>query len=285
MFKCKNCEEIKELSEFYLDKRSKNNIPRQPCKVCSKIEGKLRREKYKQELKDIPLTKVCTICNKEKPRSEFHARIDSPNGLRNSCISCYNAESRVYYRENSEHVIERTSNYRESNKLLYNWLKRERYRSNPELYKEKDRLYREANKDRLLQWSREYYSRPEVKERMKISRLKYLSNPINKQKQLEAGKRWRDKNKHKVCQYSANRRARLKQATPKWVDMEIVQSFYAEAQYFGESVDHIIPLTHPLVCGLHCEDNLQLLPLIDNIAKNNKFEVCEHELPTIKEEL
>lgn len=34
-------------------------------------------------------------------------------------------------------------------------------------------------------------------------------------------------------------------------------------------VDHIVPLTSRLVCGLHCESNLQILPHIDNARKKN----------------
>lgn len=36
-------------------------------------------------------------------------------------------------------------------------------------------------------------------------------------------------------------------------------------------VDHIYPLNSNLVCGLHVEDNLQLLFASDNIAKRNKL--------------
>lgn len=37
------------------------------------------------------------------------------------------------------------------------------------------------------------------------------------------------------------------------------------------SVDHIVPLIHPLVCGLHCLANIQIIPLAENIAKSNNW--------------
>lgn len=39
----------------------------------------------------------------------------------------------------------------------------------------------------------------------------------------------------------------------------------------GHHVDHEIPLSHPLVCGLHCLANLQYLTAEENLAKGNSF--------------
>lgn len=57
---------------------------------------------------------------------------------------------------------------------------------------------------------------------------------------------------------------------PPWVDREAVNALYAEAAKVGLSVDHIVPLRSKVVCGLHVPANLRLLPLAENIAKNNR---------------
>lgn len=75
---------------------------------------------------------------------------------------------------------------------------------------------------------------------------------------------------------SAKRRATKKQAVPGWMDKEKVDAIYAKAQRFMEMtgepfhVDHIVPLTSDIVCGLHWEGNLQILPGAENLSKHNR---------------
>jgi hypothetical protein len=66
-------------------------------------------------------------------------------------------------------------------------------------------------------------------------------------------------------------------ATPPWADFKAIRVVYAQAAYMtlktGElhTVDHVIPLQHPRVCGLHVPENMQVLHHIDNGAKSNYF--------------
>ena len=74
----------------------------------------------------------------------------------------------------------------------------------------------------------------------------------------------------------AKRRASKRNAAPAWANKEAIEAIYAKAKQFSEltgeafHVDHIVPLISDLVCGLHCEGNLQILPGFDNLSKGNK---------------
>jgi 5-methylcytosine-specific restriction endonuclease McrA len=47
---------------------------------------------------------------------------------------------------------------------------------------------------------------------------------------------------------------------------------YLIAHQKSVTIDHIIPLKHPLVCGLHTPINLQFLTKEENSRKHNKFD-------------
>lgn len=104
-------------------------------------------------------------------------------------------------------------------------------------------------------------------------------------KDRERGQRWRDLNiEHARMQEKAKRtrnkalyRAAVRryqaaklQRTPFWSEVDLIKDVYRKAEEFGFEVDHVVPLQHLLVSGLHVWNNLQLLDRKVNCAKSNK---------------
>ena len=107
---------------------------------------------------------------------------------------------------------------------------------------------------------------------------------INKEKIITYKKQWRKENLHKLAEYAAKHRSVVLNASVNWADKNYIKDLYAnckEAEQLFASVgvdvkwhvDHIVPLKHPKVCGLHVEHNLQILTAEENLRKSNKFEV------------
>jgi hypothetical protein len=124
--------------------------------------------------------------------------------------------------------------YRKSNRASKNALQVVYYKANKERYRVLNKKWRESNKDRIKEYC--------------------------------------EKNRHIFAAYAAKRRAIKLQATPNWANLITIKQIY-ETCPDGYHVDHIVPLQNPLVCGLHCEFNLQHLPALENLTKSNKFEI------------
>jgi hypothetical protein len=69
---------------------------------------------------------------------------------------------------------------------------------------------------------------------------------------------------------NAERRARKLRATPLWANLEKIKEIYMSCPK-GHHVDHVIPLVHSHVCGLHVESNLQVILAEENLRKSNSF--------------
>lgn len=52
---------------------------------------------------------------------------------------------------------------------------------------------------------------------------------------------------------------------------EAVAEFYGSCPE-GMTVDHMVPLNNPIVCGLHVPWNFQYMSFPDNSSKGNKFD-------------
>lgn len=91
---------------------------------------------------------------------------------------------------------------------------------------------------------------------------------------------YRQANKGKINALVTKRKARVKLRTPIWADIGKIKAYYEVCAFFNEvngytkyHVDHVIPLQGTAVSGLHVQNNLQVIPWLDNIRKKNKFEV------------
>lgn len=89
-------------------------------------------------------------------------------------------------------------------------------------------------------------------------------------------KAWRLKNHSAVIAQNAARRAAKMRAMPKWADRKSIAYHYRLAAWRTKNlgmkycVDHIVPLRHHLVCGLHVEANLRVMLSVLNNSKGNR---------------
>lgn len=155
------------------------------------------------------------------------------DGYRSECKQCSLARNQVYY-SNPDIKAREAKRQRED-------------------YKEKRREYQNKNKDKLSAKQREY--RALYPERYK-----------------EILKKSRKKNSGKVNARNMGRVAAKLRATPPWADLKKVEEIYIKRQAMGDNyhVDHIVPLRSDIVCGLHWEGNLRIIPKHENLKKSNK---------------
>ena len=94
----------------------------------------------------------------------------------------------------------------------------------------------------------------------------------NPERRAKIANKYKAKNGSRYAALAAKRRAKKLQATPMWADHSAIAAFYEQAESHGVTVDHIVPLQGKNVCGLHVENNLQLLTKSENSSKCNKFD-------------
>lgn len=105
----------------------------------------------------------------------------------------------------------------------------------------------------------------------------------NPESQKENSRRYREKNKEKILIRNRQREIAEITAIPLWADKKSIAEIYITARRVTKEtgiehhVDHIIPLRGKTVCGLHVENNLQILTKEENLRKSAKFEVMTNE--------
>jgi len=96
--------------------------------------------------------------------------------------------------------------------------------------------------------------------------------------------KWASKNRSYLTAKQNKRYATQRQATPKWFseldDFVMIEAYElasdrADLTGFAWDVDHVIPLQAKKACGLHCKDNVQVIPKFFNVSKKNRMKYLE----------
>lgn len=138
----------------------------------------------------------------------------------------------------------------------------------------KGRAWVEKNRAKRLEAALKYYRNNKDKSREWKRRNSFRAKQWDREHPVEVRAmkaKWAKAHPEKVCADANYRRTVKLKATPAWVRRAALDSIYAEADRLGLEVDHIIPLRHPLVCGLHVPANLQIIDQSTNRKKSNKF--------------
>ena len=122
---------------------------------------------------------------------------------------------------------------------------------------------------------RNKYHQQKVKQKTKVNKIKYIKTCPTCDIEFETFNKHKVycKSNHHPASIAANKKRKyiedFKQPISKFFKKYIVDIYLKRPK--GFEVDHIIPLNHPDVCGLHVPWNLQIIPKEVNNKKSNKF--------------
>lgn len=134
-----------------------------------------------------------------------------------------------------------------------------------------EKLYRKDNYENIAARMKTYYS----DNRKYLCDVQKTYYATNRDVVIVQHATYRKSNRARTNTYVSNYRASKLNATPSWVDNDAIVGMHELVTLFKRAgillhVDHIVPLRGKTVCGLHCEDNLQLLSEHDNTSKGNR---------------
>lgn len=241
---CNRCKRILSLDSFHI---GTGRLGRQShCKDCQnetrrlKRQSRLEQKRIENLVKWDALTKKCSVCKEILPRSGFYKSSKERSGLESMCKKCSGIQKKQRYEKRKQQQIHLTVKIdcKQCTKCKQ-VLTIANFRPHP------------LNPDGFASWCK-------------------------KCKNAD-GRRYIKENKPKMAYWVRKRYAFKLKATPLWADEKKIREIYKKAANLTKEtgiehhVDHIIPLSNPLVCGLHVESNLQILTAEENLRKSNKF--------------
>lgn len=190
--------------------------------------------------------KICTLCKTARTREEFYFRRVAADNLSSWCIACSKARKTQWRIKNTARIAAYMQSYRQQNKDSLKAQTIAYRKANAEKVARTSALYKAANKDKVKKWHSDWQK----------ANAAYC--------QARNWERWLARER----------------AVPKWANHFFIEEAYdlaarrTKLQTGGHAewhVDHIVPLTSKLVCGLHTHDNLRVITALENMRKKNKY--------------
>lgn len=197
-----------------------------------------------------PTEKLCAKCGFLLGLENFNKFARNRDGLQSYCRECM----------------------REAAKKSY-WKDPEKSRA---ASRDKARAAREKNPSENRLKCAEYRAK-NIDSARERDKSRYHSNPTRMEAQKLAAKAAARRFPEKRAAIVAERRAAALKATPKWRNPFFIREAYHLARLRSSvtgitwQVDHVVPLKSAMVCGLHAETNLQVIPQKVNASKQNAY--------------
>ena len=164
------------------------------------------------------------------------------------------------------------------NKDRVNSIRRDRYSINKEPILALNRKYKQDNHQKVLAHKRTAHrikvGIPDIPPELDIG-VGWKSN--NKEyARLRERLRYENDEEYKIK--NILKAARRRTIRVPWANKEMIRKIYEKARYLTKTtgikyvVDHIIPIKHPQVCGLHVENNLRVITETENARKHNSLQ-------------
>lgn len=192
---------------------------------------------------DINTDKRCTKCGAVKARTEFNKDKNRVDGLFPQCRECTRVALRQRYATDPERYSKKA---------------KENYQQNKDSYKNRAKQWALNNPERRHQAVKDYLAR-------------------NPETRRQTNKNHRGKNPGMYAEHYKARQTRKRKAMPTWANRDAIKAIYRQSAFATRMtgvkyhVDHYYPLKSDLVCGLHNEFNLRIIPAFDNLSKSNKL--------------
>jgi hypothetical protein len=237
---CNKCKETKVAAEFSKVRANPDGLSRE-CKSCREEYHRKRLAYLVANPPPTPATKQCNKCKENKVAAEFSKVRANPDGLNNTCKRCDSERATAYTRENS---------------------KRNRLAGPPDRTGTKKCGICGETKQKT-----EFHLTVGTK-----GGLASACKPCQCARSLQ----WVKDNPARDNARNARKRAGKLKATPSWEDKRKTLWYYGESQRVTAEtgivhhVDHMVPLNHWSVRGLHWHMNFDVIPGAENSSKGNR---------------